>query len=72
MRHLLRVFSVLAIMAMLGTVMPAGAFAQISCTDQYAACINESGQLAGTLTPMGDDECAAEYVGCVARKLKFW
>ena len=73
MKHLFKVLSVFAIMATLSTLVPTGAFAQTSCTDEYIACLNVSGQLGGgTLTAMGDVECGAAYVGCVARKLKFW
>jgi len=72
MRTLFRFFAVLAIITMLGTLNPKGAFAQVSCAEQYAACINVSGQLSEPYRSMGDVECGLEYTGCVARKLKFW
>lgn len=72
MRHLLRIFSVLAIIAMLSTLAPSGAFAQTSCTDQYMLCLNDSGQLGEPYRSMGDIECGLGYTGCVARKLRFW
>ena len=43
-----------------------------NCTDNYMLCINDSGQLPAGFREAGDVECAAEYVGCVGRKLKFW
>ena len=34
--------------------------------------IAESGLLASPFQELGDIECAAEYIGCVGRKLRFW
>lgn len=45
---------------------------EASCTTNYMLCINDSGQLPIGFREAGDVECAAEYVGCVGRKLKFW
>lgn len=72
MRHLFKVVSALAIITLLSTLAPSGAFAQTSCTDQYIACINVSGQLGEPYQTMGDIECGLQYTGCVARKLRFW
>lgn len=72
MTNLLRAFSLLALLAVLSTLAPAGAFAQTSCTDEYISCLNDSGQLAEPFRSMGDVECGMQYTGCVARKLKFW
>lgn len=43
-----------------------------SCTDGYVQCLNDSWDLDGALQKMADIECAAEYTGCVASKLRFW
>ena len=43
-----------------------------NCTEDYMLCINDSGQLADGFREAGDVECAAEYIGCIVRKLKFW
>lgn len=53
-------------------VIPPRLEAGTECTQQYAKCIAESGLLPSPFKEMGDVECGAEYVACVAKKLKFW
>jgi hypothetical protein len=72
MRHLLRVVSALALLTIVGSLAAPAASAQTSCTDQYMACINVSGQLTEPFRSAADAECGLAYVGCVGRKLKFW
>ncbi|MFW6202216.1 MAG: hypothetical protein ACOC8B_06545 [Gemmatimonadota bacterium] len=42
------------------------------CTEQYSDCIEEAGLLDSPFQEMADVECAAEYAGCVAKKLIAW
>jgi len=38
-----------------------------TCSEQYLLCLNDAYGLGS-----GEVECAAEWVGCVGRKLLFW
>lgn len=68
---LLLVFGLLA-----SFVVPGAARAEtaVSCTTQYAACINAASEFRGSagLQTLAETECGLEYEGCVLRKLKFW
>ena len=74
MRSTMKVFSIVFLFALFATVIPADAAAAtaVSCTDQYAACINRTQGLKEPYLSMADLECGLEYTGCVASKLKFW
>jgi hypothetical protein len=45
-----------------------------SCTEQYLRCLNDAYDLVGShpAEEMADIECGLEWIGCVARKFKFW
>jgi hypothetical protein len=74
MRNILRLLASVAMFALIFTLTSpvAGLALTVSCTDQYSACLNVSGQQAEPFQTLGDIECGLEYTGCVARKLKFW
>jgi hypothetical protein len=46
--------------------------AAASCTDDYMICIAGAGLLEEPFRTMQDVECAAEWTGCVTKKLRFW
>lgn len=49
------------------------AAAGADCTASWLLCVNDAYQFDGGLAgAMGEAECLAGYVGCTARKLKFW
>lgn len=72
MRNLSRVLAGAAMFALVFSIAPLQAATAPTCTDQWYACINISGQQAEPEKTLGDIECSLEYNGCLARKLKFW
>ena len=42
---------------------------EADCSRDYVQCLNDSYDLEGIFQTMADLECAAEYAGCVARKI---
>jgi hypothetical protein len=58
----------LALLAVIGFGAPEKAHAA-SCTDRYMSCLNDSWHTSGFARMLADVECAAEYVGCVRRKV---
>lgn len=53
-------------------VTPTGLEAGPSCSEEYMKCIAAAGLLPEPFRTAADVECAAELIGCIARKLKFW
>ena len=66
-----KVIAVFSLAAVLTVAAPRDVLAG-PCTDDYTLCIAEAGLLAEPFQSMADVECGANYVGCVARALKFW
>ena len=51
---------------------PARAEKEVSCTDQYVACINTASKYDGLFRSLAEFECGVQYTSCLASKLKFW
>lgn len=51
---------------------PSTAEAQRRCTTRYLLCLNWALQQGSPTSEMASVECGAGWVGCVARKLRFW
>lgn len=64
---------IIILAAAVGTVaIGASPASAASCTEQYQKCLNDSWDTEGATRLLADVECAAEYTGCVANKLRFW
>jgi hypothetical protein len=49
------------------------AAAGAECTEDYLLCMNDTYQFGdGFVRTLGEAECLGGYLGCGARKLRFW
>lgn len=49
------------------------AAAGAECTEDYLLCMNDASQYGGGFVgTLAESECLAGYIGCAARKLRFW
>jgi hypothetical protein len=65
-----KLLAILSLAVAFSLVSPRDAAA--SCTEDYVSCIAEAGLLEEPFRTMQDVECAAEWAGCVTKKLRFW
>lgn len=66
----LRFMAVALFLLLTGT--PERAEARPACTTSYLLCLNWALQQGSPTLELGSIECGAGWVGCVARKLRFW